>query len=148
VRANPTAFSTASLRLEYDAQLGQLQGLNVTGNTNYRSAQTTVGWSTRRSFDDEMDNALSGSTTMRLLDGRTGGSFFIDWDIRRQYIIQHRWIGFYNAQCCGITMEYQEFNFSNDPRFLVPKDRRFNIGFTLAGIGTFSNFFGTFGGSR
>ena len=28
----------------------------------------------------------------------------------------------------------------------IPKDRRFNLGFTLAGIGTFSNFFGNFGG--
>jgi hypothetical protein len=28
----------------------------------------------------------------------------------------------------------------------VPQDRRFNLSFTLAGIGTFSNFLGAFGG--
>ena len=28
----------------------------------------------------------------------------------------------------------------------LPQDRRFNLGFTLAGIGTFSNFFGNMGG--
>jgi hypothetical protein len=33
-----------------------------------------------------------------------------------------------------------------DPRFPVPSDTRFNISFTLAGIGTFSNPFGSFGG--
>ena len=31
--------------------------------------------------------------------------------------------------------------------FAVTQDRRFNIGFTLAGLGTFSNFLGAFGGN-
>ena len=30
----------------------------------------------------------------------------------------------------------------------VPRDRRFNISFTLAGIGTFSDIFGAFGGQQ
>ena len=54
----------------------------------------------------------------------------------------------YNAQCCGIVMEYQEYNFGSfGGASAIPKDRRYNIGFTLAGVGTFSNFFGNFGGS-
>ena len=32
--------------------------------------------------------------------------------------------------------------------FVVPQDHRFNLSFTLAGIGTFSNFFGAFGGQQ
>jgi hypothetical protein len=60
-------------------------------------------------------------------------------------VIQQRWIGFYNAQCCGLAVEYQEFSFPAG--YPIPKDRRFNLSFTLAGIGTFSNFFGAFGGS-
>jgi hypothetical protein len=44
-------------------------------------------------------------------------------------------------------MEYQEYNFGNfGGGSSLPKDRRFNLGFTLAGVGTFSNFFGNFGG--
>ena len=70
----------------------------------------------------------------------------LNWDIGRSYIIQQRWTGFYNAQCCGLDIEYQEYNFPSDSRFPIPKDRRFNLSFTLAGIGTFSNFFGAFGG--
>ena len=54
---------------------------------------------------------------------------------------------FYNAQCCGVSFEYQAFNYpANDGHFFVPKDRRFNMSFTLAGVGSFSNFFGAFGG--
>jgi len=30
----------------------------------------------------------------------------------------------------------------------VPKDHRFNLSFTLAGIGTFSDLFGAFGGQQ
>ena len=59
-----------------------------------------------------------------------------------------RYIAFYNAQCCGVSFEYQAFNYPNNPnQFLLPSDRRFNMSFTLAGVGSFSNFFGAFGGS-
>jgi hypothetical protein len=51
----------------------------------------------------------------------------------------------YNAQCCGIGFEYQSFNFPNATYLLVNQDKRFNITFTLAGIGTFSNLLGAFG---
>jgi hypothetical protein len=55
----------------------------------------------------------------------------------------------YNAQCCGIVFEYQTYDFPRfDPRFAVPRDRRINIGFTLAGVGTFSNLLGAFGGNN
>ena len=55
----------------------------------------------------------------------------------------------YLAQCCGIQAEFQKFNFPQSRSdFPIPSDRRFNLSFTLAGIGTFSDFFGAFGGSR
>ena len=52
---------------------------------------------------------------------------------------------YYNAQCCGFNVEYQTFNYANSFVTTVQQDRRFNISFTLAGIGTFSNFLGAFG---
>ena len=55
-------------------------------------------------------------------------------------------MAFYNAQCCGVSFEFQSFNYPNNPSFLLPQDRRFNMSFTLAGVGSFSNFFGAFGG--
>jgi hypothetical protein len=125
-----------------------LRSFNVAGSTSYRSAVTQVGWSTRKyAGSTEMENALNASTTLSLMNGRTGGSYFLNWDIARSYIIQQRWVGFYNAQCCGITFEYQQFKYSSSLN-TIPEDRRFNMSFTLAGIGTFSNFFGAFGGSR
>ena len=61
--------------------------------------------------------------------------------------LQQRILAYYNAQCCGVVVEYQTFNFEGlAARARVLQDRRFNISFTLAGIGTFSNFFGALGG--
>jgi hypothetical protein len=149
VRAAPTAFSNATLRLEYDHLTGTVQGFNATGASTYRQAQVSAGWSTRRYSETQRENALNASSTLSFLGGTTGGTVFLNWDIGRSYIIQQRYIGFYNAQCCGLALEYQEYNFPQNfnPLFPIPKDRRFNLSFTLAGIGTFSNFFGAFGGS-
>jgi hypothetical protein len=40
----------------------------------------------------------------------------------------------------------QKYNYSSGSP--LPSDTRFNFGFVLAGLGTFSNFFGAFGGVR
>ena len=69
---------------------------------------------------------------------------------RREPGDARRFVGFYNAQCCGLIMEFQTFDFSGlylagyNPR--VVKDHRWNVAITLAGIGTFSNIFGALGG--
>jgi lipopolysaccharide assembly outer membrane protein LptD (OstA) len=147
-RANPTASSSGTVRVEYDTKVGTLEAFNATGSTTYRAAQTSIGWSTRRISADARDNSINAQTNLSFLQRRTGGSYLLDWDIARETILQQRWVGFYNAQCCGIVLEYQERNFpSFDPNFPYPKDRRFNLSFTLAGVGTFSNFFGVFGGT-
>jgi hypothetical protein len=75
------------------------------------------------------------------------GAVSFNYDIATSTLINQRYVGSYNAQCCGIQFEYQSFNYPNTSQFLLPKDRRFNMSFTLAGVGSFSNFFGAFGGS-
>ena len=62
-------------------------------------------------------------------------------------MLDQRIVGYYNAQCCGVVVEYQQYNFPQYSTYAVPQDHRFNIGFTLAGLGTFSNFLGAFGGN-
>ena len=111
------------------------------------NSQFAVGWSWRRLTETVLDHTLNGSTTIKRANGRVGGTYSMDWDIERNTILQQRWIGFYSAQCCGFTIEYQTINYPTGLGFLVPQNRRFNFGFTLAGIGTFSNFMGAFGGN-
>jgi LPS-assembly protein len=143
-RASPTALTSATVRLEFNQKDGALQRISANGTSNHRRVQVAAGWS-KTNLQTYSDDAINAATTLNLLGGRTGGSYILNWDIQRGYIQQQRWIGFYNAQCCGLTLEYQEYDIPSS-LLLIPKDRRFNLSFTLAGIGSFSNFFGAFGG--
>jgi hypothetical protein len=147
-RSAPTMFTTASVRMELDQEDLTLRTIGASGTSTYRAAQVNVGW-TRTNYENQFSqSALNAASTFNLRNGRLGGTYAFDWDISRGYLIQQRWIGFYNAQCCGITFEYQQFKYAPLSVAGIPQDKRFNLGFTLAGIGTFSNFFGAFGGGR
>jgi hypothetical protein len=61
-------------------------------------------------------------------------------------MLMQRITGFYNAQCCGLAFEYQTYNMSGISTAGVPKDRRFFMSFTLAGLGNFSPFSGGLSG--
>jgi hypothetical protein len=59
--------------------------------------------------------------------------------------VQQRIGGFYHAQCCGVSLEYQAWNYGTAASLAIPKDRRVSLSFTLAGVGSFSNVLGAFG---
>ncbi|MGE0040921.1 MAG: LPS-assembly protein LptD [Vicinamibacterales bacterium] len=147
-RTAPTALSDATLRLEYNHEDHFIQSISASGSMNYPIARVTAGWSSRRQVTGTADNALNTSTTLQTPDGRIGGTYSFNWDITRGVVLQQRWIGNYAAQCCGFAIEYQQYNFPGSTLYPVPQDRRFNFTFTLAGLGTFSNFFGSFGGQQ
>jgi hypothetical protein len=116
---------------------------------------TTAGWSQRRfidglpGFEDptRLDHYLNSATTWRALKNRIGGIYNFNYDILHHRYLQQRMMTYYNSQCCGFAVEYQSFNFQGLSTAPVTKDSRFNFTVTLAGIGTFSNLFGSFGGT-
>jgi LPS-assembly protein len=155
VRASPVTASTVAFNMEYDPtdDTGKLQGFSLSGGVNSQTVQASGGWGRRKYATGttglSADNYLQASSTVSSPTQRFTVTGSLNYDIGRKNLMQYRWIGAYNAQCCGIAIEYQEHNFpTSDPRFLIPKDRRFNLSFTLAGIGTFSNFLGNFGGAQ
>ena len=156
VRMSPTDQINSSIRAEYDTQFGGFREISADGTLAVSDwLQTTVGWSQRRfveglrGFDDpaHLDHYLNASTIVRSRGNRVGGIYTFNYDVLRNRYLQQRVMAYYNAQCCGVTIEYQTFNFAGlGSRVRVPVDNRFNLSFTLAGIGTFANFFGAFGG--
>ena len=155
VRAIPTNQVSGTLRAEYDTQFGALRTISADMTTAVGAwLQATGGWSQRRfieglpGFNDpsSLDHYLNGSANVRSLGNVVGGTYSFNYDLLGGRFLQQRILGYYNAQCCGVAVEYQTFNFEGLPTSRVPQDRRFNISFTLAGIGTFSNFFGALGG--
>jgi lipopolysaccharide assembly outer membrane protein LptD (OstA) len=152
VRGAPTNAVGASLRLEYNAQLDEFETIQVNGNFNFNDrVQSNVGWSQRKFVYivnpalRPPNNFLSSQTIVNAAHGKVGGNYGFDVNLSDMALVQQRIGFFYNAQCCGIGIEYQSFNYPNVSRFIISQDRRFNISFTLAGVGTFSNILGAFG---
>lgn len=146
VRSQASQVLATTLRMEYDWPTKKMLSFSTGGNFSTPATTVSVAWS-RSLSAFYPTNALNASSRLTLLDGRVGGDYQVAWDIQRETIIRQGIVGFYNAQCCGFVVEYQEYNFGSfGGSSALPKDRRFNIGFTLAGVGTFSNFFGNFGG--
>jgi len=155
-RATPTNPLAIDYRLEYDPkavdQNPKLLGMSLNGTLRSNPANVTAGWS-RQAFKQttstgaviDANNYIQTAADFRIKT--FGGSVSFNYDIARSTLLNQRYVAFYNAQCCGVQFEYQSFNYPNTSQFLLPKDRRFNMSFTLAGVGSFSNFFGAFGGS-
>jgi LPS-assembly protein len=143
VRVSPTnAFDTTG-KIEYDVSGHGLQTLSTGGTLNAAAVSAGINYSHRSSDDSHY---VSGTTTMRWLDGRASGSYAIGWDIGRSFVQNQSVMVSYLAQCCGLQFEFQKFNYPQAIGFPTTSDTRFNFGFILAGLGTFSNFFGAFGG--
>jgi LPS-assembly protein len=148
VRYSPANATTAQLRMEHDVSGGGLQSLAASGNV-YVGAQSVQASISRRRFSRESsaDTYLSVGGSASLVEGRVTGTYSLSWDISRGYIVSQTLSTSYFAQCCGFGVEYQNYNFPQISSIPIPNDRRLNFSFTLAGLGTFSNFFGAFGGN-
>ena len=155
VRGGPTSEISGTMRAEYDAEFGAFRQISADGSIEIGGwLYQTAGWSQRRfieglaGFDnpDFLDHYLNSFTTLRTPGNRMGGVYQFNYDIQRGRHLQQRIVWYYNAQCCGLSFEYQSFNLEGlGARVRVDRDRRFTLSFTLAGLGTFSNMLGAFG---
>jgi hypothetical protein len=157
MRTEPTNSLSGSVRAEYDTQFKSIRTISADGTIDVGGwIQTTAGWSQRRfikglpGFDNpkKLDHYLNVFTSMRNPNNSLGGSYSINYDLLRDQYLQQRLLVYYNAQCCGVSFELQLFNFEGlGVRAPITSDRRINLSFTLAGLGTFANVFGAFGGT-
>jgi LPS-assembly protein len=145
-RLSPTAIIDANARLEYDVTGNGLQILTAGTTINAGFTSSNLSFSRQRFTPaDDSSSYLSASTAWRSSQGRMSGFYGLNWDIDANYIYSQSIGATYMAQCCGVQADFQIVNFlpSVTP---VPSDRRLNFSFVLAGLGTFSNFFGLLGG--
>ncbi len=150
----PTTATDATFRTEYDTQFNALRTLAANGALALGWVVENAGWSVNRhipGFNAETSatHYLNSSTVVRKPGNAFATTYQFNYDMKKQDFLNQRFIAHYNSQCCGIAVEYQKFNYGSRARVVgVPKDHRFNIAFTLAGIGTFSDLFGAFGGQQ
>jgi LPS-assembly protein len=148
-RFAPNAALDTNSRIEYDVTRGLgLQIVSLGGTVNTAKISAGANFSHNRLIPTSHSTYVQGTTSWRWLDGRATGTYNISWDITRSYVQSQGVMLSYLAQCCGLTMEFQKYNYGSlGVNLANPSDLRFNFGFILAGLGTFSNFFGAFGGA-
>jgi len=150
-RFSPALGFDTNSRIEYDVNGNGLQALSTGATVSNLKASGNLTFSrTRPTPSTQPSSFLSGSTNLRMREGRVTSSYVISWDVARGYIVSQSVATSYMAQCCGIQAEFQNFNYQPNTgltTFGLPADRRFNISLVLAGLGSISNFFGAFGGT-
>ena len=145
-RVSPSSRLDANSRVEYDVNGLGLAILSVGSNLSAGLSSGGLQFSRQHLSRLEKPNSyLSGSTSLRSPNSHFTGTYAISWDITHSTIVTQNVLGTYMAQCCGLQLEFQNMHLVQTVG--IPSDRRFNISFVLAGLGTFSNFFGAFGGN-
>jgi LPS-assembly protein len=152
-RVTPTDQASAGVRAEYNPDSGRLVAFSVDGTARAGSwLSSTGGWSRSLFASNPLDptirtplNYLTSKSTVTLGRRQVGGSYQFDLNLTEGRVGQQRLGIFYHAQCCGVAVEWQAFDYGATPVYGVTRDRRFNISFTLAGLGSFSNVLGAFG---
>jgi len=155
-RVAPSDHFQTDFSTEFNTVANTFTTYTASGSYVSELFQVTGGWSDRRLIPElpEFSNPalanhdINATTTIRNKGNHLGGTYAINYDLRNANVRQQRIMAFYNSQCCGINVEYQTYDVGGVSSFVVPHDNRFNLSFTLAGIGTFSNFFGAFGGQQ
>jgi hypothetical protein len=159
VRALPFETLTAGFRAEYDTRRSAFRTLALLGTWSYKDwLETSGNWSRQRYLNQitasgaiRTNQYVTSQTTLRFKQNRFGGDVSFHYDIQQAYFLQRRFVGYYNAQCCGFAAEYQVYNFAGySSSYVLPvsQDRRFMVSITLAGVGSFSNNFGSLGGNN
>ena len=155
LRVSPTTSTDSAAHVEIDSRYKVLRLLSLTSGYNWNARiLTNVTWSKKffipqlGGFNDpnQLDNTVSFNANAHTLTNKYGTNYSLNYDILHSRFIQERITAFYNAQCCGLAFEYQQYNLQGFTTIGVPSDHRFFFSFTLAGLGNFSPFNGGLSG--
>ena len=153
-RFSPTNRVQGSIRTEWDASVSAIRTIAASGSFSGRHIDGVLSWSQRRvieelpSFSEAASSHYFRSTTnFHTARNTLGTTFSLDYDLKNDRFLQRRLMAYYNAQCCGVAVEWQTFNLEGSTAN-VSQDRRFNISFTLAWIGAVPSFFGALSGQQ
>ena len=146
----PSADLSGRFGLEYDTQFGAVRSYNASFNTARELFDLNATWSKRQvipgllGYDNPLsaDHFVTAAARVRKPGGGASIGYSTTYDVLRERMLQQRFTGFYNAQCCGVAVDYAVTNLSH---LGLRNDKRFSISLTLAGIGSFTNPLGVFG---
>ena len=147
IRVSPSAKIDANSRLEYDVSGLGLAVWTVGSTVSAGQSYGTLSYS-RRHFtrDSKPDTYLSGFDVAEIAERSCHRHL-------RAELGHHAFDGRFSEHprdLHGAVLRpagrISEIQLPRSSGFPIPSDRRINFSFVLAGLGTFSNFFGAFGG--
>src|SRR3954464_2330668 len=145
-RFTPSTLVDANARIEYDASGEGLQLLSVGSSLSAHSTTSNVTFSRTSVALSPGATFMCGSTGLNFLQNRFRATYALSWDVARGYLVSQRTSASYMAQCCGVQVDFQNYNYTPTSGSPIAADRRLNFSFIRAGVGPFPNFFGGFGG--
>ena len=153
VRTSPFDGVTGTFRTDYDGRYSRFRVFSADAGWEEERVSLVAGWSNVRFNPDNQgrnrirpSQYFNANTNLRFQQNRYGLIHQLNWDVKTQSLLQHRIGGYYNAQCCGFSAEYQFIDFTRLATTAVPQDSRFHFSVTLGGIGNVSNIFGAMSG--
>jgi LPS-assembly protein len=155
VRTSPTTGVTGTFRSDFDGRYSKFKNFGADGSWEHENVSLLAGWSQVRFQPDREGKNIAtpshfynSNATVRFKKNRFGVVHNFNWDIQNKSVLQQRISGYYNAQCCGFSAEYQMFDLSRLGALSpVLQDSRFHFSVTLGGIGNVSNIFGALAGT-
>jgi len=146
----PSQELSGQVGMEYDTQFKRARKYDASFNMARPSFDVNSSWTKRQvipgliGFDNPLsaDHFVQVAARIKRPGGGKSIGYSTTYDILRKRMLQQRFTGFYNAQCCGVSVDYAVTNLSH---LLLRNDKRFSISLTLAGIGSFTNPLGVFG---
>jgi LPS-assembly protein len=167
-RGMPTDAVNATVRAEFDARYHKLRTISASASYAWTTRLQVTGQWSKRGFIEQLpefndcrlvpvtelstcnpatlDQYINATTTAHTKDNKVGSTYSFNFDVLHRALVQQRVSVFYNAQCCGIALEYQTYNYGANSVSPIPADHRFFLSFTLAGLGNFSPFNGALSG--
>jgi LPS-assembly protein len=149
VRTSPFNGVTGTFRTDYDGRYSRFRSLSADAGWEDERVTLISAWSNLRFRPNNRGENNARQThyfnsymNLRFQQNRYGLTHSLHWDVKYQSLTQHKIAGYYNAQCCGFSAEYQFIDLSQYNSGGVQQDSRFHFSITLGGIGNVSNIFG------
>jgi LPS-assembly protein len=149
----PVDTGSATFRMDIDSKYRAIRSVSASGRIEAPRVQVTAEWykqlviPQRPNFSAELASQfLSANATLRTRNNHFGGTYGFNYDLKQREWVNQRITGYYNTQCCGVNFDYQT---RSTPLLVgrgVPSNHQFAVSFSLAGIGSFANPLGSFGG--
>ncbi|HUR20865.1 MAG TPA: putative LPS assembly protein LptD [Vicinamibacterales bacterium] len=147
---SPSAELGGRFGLEYDTQFRAVRSYNASFHAARERFDVDSSWTKRQvipglsGYDDPLraDQFVTFAARLKRPGGGKAIGYSTTFDILRDRMLQQRITGFYNAQCCGVSVDYAVTNLKH---LGFRNDKRFSISLSLAGIGSFTNPLGVFG---